>query len=456
MQSESDVNRPSWSALVVDDDPGIRQSLRLCLEADGGRVLGVGTAVAALDALDRTAYDVVLLDLWLGTAESGLAVVAEILARQPGIGIIVITAFATYESAITAMKRGAADYLPKPFAPDQVRVAVRRLLDGRRVANRVVELEERIAGRDAGATFESRSAVYRSFLETARRAAASEAVLLLRGESGTGKNVFAQWLHARGPRSGGAFVTVNCPTLARDLVCSTLFGHRKGAVENAVSDMPGKVQEAEGGTLLLDEVAELNSEAQTRLLRFLNDQTYERIGETHERRADVRIIAVTSKVLGELVDAGRFRDDLFFRLNVLPLHIPLLRDRREDILPLAHHFLTFFERRQARSGLSFSDAATDALRNHAWPGNLRELRNTIERAVILTTAAILEPRDLGFVEAEGRCNDLQVGSLVSIDDLEREHIARVMSRTPTLEAAARVLGIDATTLGRKRKRYGLA
>lgn len=456
MQSESESSLQPWSALVVDDDVGIRQSLRLCLEAAGGRVLGVGTAVAALDALDRTAYDVVLLDLWLGTAQSGLALVPEILGRQSGIGIIVITAFATFESAVEAMKHGAADYLPKPFTPDQVRLAVQRVLKNRRLAYRVAELEQHLAGVDVGASFVSCSPTFRSFLETARRAAASNAHVLLRGESGTGKNVCAQWIRAHSSRRERPFVTVNCPTLSSDLMSSALFGHTRGAFTGAIADMPGKVQEAEGGTLFLDEVADLTADAQARLLRFLNDQTYERLGDPHERRADVRIVAATNKPIEELVRSGQFREDLFFRLNVLPLVVPPLRERREDIPALATHFLRFFESRQGRVGLCFSSAAITVMGNHTWPGNLRELRNSIERAVILSPATILEPQDIGLSGAASCPSDVQVGALVSLDALEREHIARVISKAPTIDAAARILGIDATTLSRKRKRYGLS
>jgi NtrC-family two-component system response regulator AlgB len=250
-------------------------------------------------------------------------------------------------------------------------------------------------------------------------------------------------------------VTVNCPSLSSDLMSSGLFGHRKGAFTGAVADAPGKVQEAEGGTLFLDEVADLNADAQARLLRFLNDQTYERLGEPHERRADVRLIAATNRPLEELVRTGRFREDLFFRLNVLSLTVPPLRERAEDIPVLAEHVLRFFAGRQGRLGLCFSSQAAAAMSQHPWPGNLRELRNAIERAAILSPGAILEPVDLGLAHPGPGVGDVQVGAPVRLEELEREHIARVIATAPTLEAAARILGIDATTLSRKRKRYGL-
>jgi NtrC-family two-component system response regulator AlgB len=455
-EESQDMHRPrsqAWSALVVDDDPGIRQSVRLCLEAAGGHVLGVGTATAAIDAVERATYDVMLLDLWLG-ADSGLSVLPEVLSRQPGIGIIVITAFATFESAVEAMRRGAADYLPKPFTPDQVRLAVQRVLESRRLQRRVSELEEQLAGVEAGACFDTHSAAYRAFLETARRAAASNAIVLLCGESGTGKNVLAQWIRAQSPRRDLPFATVHCPSLSSDLMSSVLFGHKRGAFTGAIADTPGKVQEAEGGTLFLDEVGDLSADAQARLLRFLNDRTYERLGEAQDRHADVRLIAATNRSLDELVRAGVFREDLLFRLNVVSLTVPPLRERPEDVPILAQHYLEFFAGRQGRADMRFSPEAVAVMARHTWPGNLRELRNAVERAVILTPSAVLSPVDLGF-RLSRDATDIQVGSLVSLEEVEREHMASVIARMPTLDAAARVLGIDVTTLSRKRKRYGL-
>jgi NtrC-family two-component system response regulator AlgB len=458
----------AWSALIIDDDPGVRQSLRLCLESDNARVLGVGTSSGALDALERGRFDVVFLDLWL-QAESGLVVLPEILRRQPGVGVIVITAFATFESAVEAMKRGAVDYLPKPFTPEQVRTAARRVVTANVLKRQLTELKDRLDESEGESTFETRSPAYATFLQTAARAAASDAVVLLRGESGTGKTVFARWMRQHSRRGEGPFVTVHCPMLSSELMSSTLFGHRKGAFTGAVADAVGKVEEAEGGTLFLDEVADLSADAQARLLRFLNDRTYERVGEARERRADLRLLAATNRALEGEVRAGRFREDLFFRLNVITLLLPPLRERREDVLPLARHYLRFFGRRQGRHHLAFSPACEQIINASPWPGNLRQLRNAIERAVILTPAAVVEPADLGLTAPEdgdsgdwagdapkGVRGQIALGDEVSLEEIEREHLARVVSRAASFEAAARVLGIDVTTLQRKRKRYGLA
>jgi NtrC-family two-component system response regulator AlgB len=458
----------SWSALIVDDDPGVRQSVRLCLESDNARVLGVGTSAGALDALERSRFDVVFLDLWL-QSESGLTVLPEILRRQPGVGVIVITAFATFESAVEAMKVGAVDYLPKPFTPEQVRAAARRVVTANVLKRQLTELQDRLDETEGESTFETRSPAFAAFLQNAVRAAASDAVLLLRGESGTGKTLFARWIRKQSRRSEGPFVTVHCPMLSSELMSSALFGHKKGAFTGAVSDSVGKVEEAEGGTLFLDEVADLSADAQARLLRFLHDRTYERLGEARERRADVRLIAASNRSLEHEVSAGRFREDLFFRLNVITLTLPSLRDRREDLMPLAQHYLRFFEGRQGRSNLTFSPPCERAIGMYAWPGNLRELRNVVERAVILSPSSVVEPADVGLTSpVEGSAENgggrgvrvwrsaVVLGDDVSIEEIEREHIARVLGRAASLEAAARILGIDTTTLHRKRKRYGLA
>ncbi len=458
----------TWSALIIDDDPGVRQSLRLCLESDGARALGVGTASGALDALERSRFDVVFLDLWL-QAESGLAVLPEILRRQPGMGVIVITAHATFESAVEAMRTGAVDYLPKPFTPEQVRAAARRVVTAGVLQRQLTELRDRLDEAEGESTYETRSPAYAAFLQTAARAAASDAVVLLRGESGTGKTVFARWMRQQGRRAAGPFVTVHCPMLSSELMSSTLFGHRKGAFTGAVSDTIGKVEEAEGGTLFLDEVADLSADAQARLLRFLSDRTYERLGEAKDRRADVRLLAATNRSLEDEVRAGRFREDLFFRLNVITLTLPPLRERRDDLLPLARYYLDFSGRRQGRHNLTLSTRCEQALAAYDWPGNLRELRNAVERAVILSPANVVEAADLGLnCPAEGQAGGgstraghdfhaaVALGGDVSIEEIEREHIARVVARAPSFEGAARILGIDATTLQRKRKRYGLA
>jgi NtrC-family two-component system response regulator AlgB len=266
--------------------------------------------------------------------------------------------------------------------------------------------------------------------------------LLLQGESGTGKTVFARWICKQSRRADGPFVTVHCPMLSSELMSSTLFGHKKGAFTGAVADSVGKVKEAEAGTLFLDEVADLSADAQARLLRFLHDRTYERLGEAKERKADVRLIAATNRSLEDEVSASRFREDLFFRLNVITLTLPPLRDRRDDLMPLAQHYLQFFESRQGRNNLAFSAPCEAVIASYPWPGNLRQLRNAVERAVILSPASVIEPTDLGLVGAAGEAGlvaatraKIALGDDISLEELECEHIAQVVARAASSRCA---------------------
>jgi NtrC-family two-component system response regulator AlgB len=293
----------------------------------------------------------------------------------------------------------------------------------------------------------------RAVLDMIARAAPSDAPVFLRGENGTGKGVLARWLHAQSPRRGHPFVVVNRPTLSEELLTSELFGHAKGAFTGAVRDQPGRVEAAEGGTLFLDEIGELSLGLQAMLLRFLQEKQFERIGENRTRSADVRIIAATNRDLEADVRAGRFREDLLYRLNVLEMPVPPLRERPEDLLRLARRFIAFHARLARRPVPELSPAAEQALLAYAWPGNVRELRNAIERAVILWPARIIEP--WAFPERIAALPVLapRLGGDFTVEQVEREHILRVVSRAPTLEEAARTLGIESLTLWRKRKRY---
>jgi NtrC-family two-component system response regulator AlgB len=265
--------------------------------------------------------------------------------------------------------------------------------------------------------------------------------------------VLARVLHARSARSARPFVVVNCPTLSDELLASELFGHARGAFTGAVRDQPGKVEAADGGTLFLDEIGEISGGLQAKLLRFLQDKQFERVGETATRTADVRILAATNRDLEADIQSGRFREDLLYRLNVIEMRLPPLRERREDIVPLAERFLGFFARSARRPLPELSPAAREALVAYPWPGNVRELRNAIERALILWPAAVIEPAAFPERIAAQAPSSVQLGCEFTLEEIEREHILRVLSHSPTLEDAARVLGIDSSTLWRKRKKY---
>jgi NtrC-family two-component system response regulator AlgB len=293
----------------------------------------------------------------------------------------------------------------------------------------------------------------RGALELAPRAAASDAPILLRGENGTGKSMLARLIHARSKRTGRPYITVSCPTLSEELLASELFGHAIGAFTGAVRDQAGRVEAAEGGTLLLDEIGEISPALQAKLLRFVQDREFERVGETRTRHADVRVLAATNRDLDADVQAGRFREDLLFRLNVIEICVPPLRERADDILPMARRFLAFFARAANRPAPALAPAAEQALVAYRWPGNIRELRNAMERAVILFPERTLGREALPERIAAHVSAVPRLGGDFTLDQIEREHIERVAARAATLEDAAKLLGIDASTLYRKRKKY---
>jgi len=440
--------------LVIDDDKNIRVTLGVCLEGMGCEVRSVAGAEAALAAASERPFDLAFLDLRLGTA-SGLDLLPRLLAESPSLAIVLVTAYATVDTAVEAVRRGAADYLPKPFTPEQIRLIVDKVAAQRGERRRLDALEQELRESVPEIDVETDAPAMRAALETIALAARSEAPVLLRGESGTGKGVLARALHAQSPRRNGPFVAVNCPTLSDDLLTSELFGHARGAFTGAVRDQPGRVEAAEGGTLFLDEIAEIAPSLQSKLLRFLQEKSFERIGETRTRRADVRIVAATNRDLRADVASGRFREDLYYRLAVVEVQVPALRERPEDVLRLARRFLTFFSRAAGRSEQVLSEAAEHALAAYAWPGNVRELRNAMERCAILWPAEIVEPQALPESIAAAEPLGPRLGGDVTLEALGREHIRRVRARASTLEEAARILGIDDSTLWRKRKRYAL-
>lgn len=445
---------PRLRALIVDDDRNIRGTLAVCLEGLGCEVAQAASADAAIAALAERSCDLAFVDLRLGS-ESGLDLLPRFLAANPSLAVVVVTAYASVGTAVEALRRGAADYLPKPFTPDQIRVVVARIEEARRVQRRLSELEHDLREGVPEIDLGTDSPALRSVLATVARAAASDAPVLLRGESGTGKGVLARALHGSSARAGGPFVVVNCPTLSEELLASELFGHARGAFTGAVRDQAGRVEAAFGGTLFLDEIAEVSPALQAKLLRFLQDREFERVGETRTRRADVRIVAATNRDVAADVAAGRFREDLYWRLAVVEIRVPALRERPEDVLRLARRFLAFFDRAAGRRPQTLSPAAEQALVAHGWPGNVRELRNAMERCAILWPADVVDPEGLPERIAGVGAPVPRAGGDCTLEALEREHVLRVLARAPTLEEAARVLGIDESTLWRKRKRYGV-
>jgi NtrC-family two-component system response regulator AlgB len=450
--------------LVIDDDASLRHTLRTSLEVLGHTAAEARDGSQALELLGHRPFEIALLDLRLAQ-EQGLDLLPRLLTLAPGLQVVVVTAYATIETAVEAMRRGAEDYLPKPFTPDQLRVALDRISRMRRLQSQLDELEEQVRSIVPEVDLETNEPKMRDALDVAFKTAASEATILLRGESGTGKGVLTRAIHARSQRASGPFVTVACPSLSAELLESELFGHVQGAFTGAVRDTLGKVTVAEGGTLFLDEIGDLPLALQPKLLRLLQERCYERVGETQTRVGDVRVIAATNRNLEAEMTAGRFREDLFYRLNVIEVTLPPLRERRADILPLAEHLLCFFARQTGKPLWGFAETVREALLGYPWPGNIRELRNAIERVAILAPGPLIAlehlPSQIGnpIQASQGAADGARcvpaTNEPVTLDEMEADHIRRILSSTATIEEAAATLGIDPSTLYRKRKKYGI-
>jgi two-component system, NtrC family, response regulator AlgB len=435
--------------LVVDDERNIRRTMAMALESMEHDVVCVASGAEAFRELKSAAFDVVFLDLKLHQ-ENGLDLLEEILRLAPQAAVVIVTAFASIETAVEAMRRGAFDYLPKPCTPDQVRQLLDRIERTKRLENRVVGLESQLSSESPEVDLTTDSSAMHAVIDMAFKAANSDATVLILGESGTGKSVLARGMHARSPRKAGAFVTVSCPSLSRELLESELFGHVRGAFTGALTDTQGKVAAADGGTLLLDEIGDLPLEIQSKLLRLLQEREYERVGEAKQRKANVRVISATNRDLAVAVREGRFREDLYYRLNVISLRLPPLRDRLQDLERMAKRHLDFFAHRAGKRFSGFSSGAMEAMRSYNWPGNLRELRNLIERAVILGSGNEIGVSDLAEI-VQVR-SELRVGGSVTLEELENEHMRRVIANSRTIDEAAAVLGVDPATLYRRKKK----
>lgn len=440
--------------LIVDDELGIRKTSRLAVETMGHEVVEAPSGARALKALEETPFDVCFLDVKLG-ADDGLDVLARLLQASPTLAVVMFTAFANIATAVEAMRRGAFDFIPKPFTPDQIRAVLAKVEKTRSLESKVRQLESQIADEAPAVDLGSAEPAMQRALQIAFRAAETPATVLVLGPSGTGKSVLAREVHKRSAQREAAFVTINCPSLSKELLESELFGHVKGSFTGAVADTQGKVAAADGGTLFLDEIGEMPLSIQPKLLRLLQEREYERVGETRPRKSNVRVIAATNRNLADEVKAGRFREDLFYRLNVIAVTLPGLRDRPGDLSRLADSYLAFFSARIGKRVRTFSPAVTMAFARYTWPGNLRELRNVIERAVILATGETIELVDLPEEFHDQASPTVAMGAHVTIEAVEGEHIRRILAGTRTLDDAARTLGIDPATLYRKRQKLGL-
>ena len=439
--------------LVVDDEANIRKTMNICLESYGNQVTAVSNIHDAEAEARRQVFDLAFVDLRLGT-DDGMDLIPILLNVSPWLKIVVITAYASIDTAVEAMRRGATDYLEKPFKPEQLLLVAARVADMRRMEQRIAILQEDIERSNPAGFFSSCHPEMQRTIEIARQVAATEAVVMLLGPSGTGKTVLARAIHGWSKRAGKPLGVISCPSLSSQLLESELFGHVKGAFTGAVRDNPGRIAACEKGTIFLDEIGAIPLSIQPKLLRFIQEREYERVGDHQTRRADVRIISATNENLEQAVKEGRFREDLYYRLNVIQIKIPPLCERPDDIEAIAGNMLAFFGAQNHKRFAGFSAEAVAALKNYGWPGNIRELRNVIERAAILCQGEYIGTEHLP--EAMAPRNEMtELGAMVSLDKIEEAHIRRVIAATKSLQEAADILGIDQATLWRKRKQYGI-
>ncbi|MGQ9921292.1 MAG: sigma-54-dependent transcriptional regulator [Desulfobacca sp.] len=427
-------------ALVIDDDKAMLDACQQILTRLGFRVDLAATGQQGLEQMAREAYDLVLLDLVMPD-QNGVEVLKRLKTAHPQAQVIIITGYGTIAAAVETIKLGAFDFLPKPFTPDELRQVVKRALEKPEAAPEG-DREEIVSASEAMSRI----------LAMVERVAPSDSTVLITGESGTGKGLIAQKIHALSNRRHEPFITVDCGTLVETLFESELFGHVKGAFTGANANKIGKFELAHGGTLFFDEISNISLEVQAKLLRAVQERKISRVGSHRVISVDVRLIAATNRDLAQALREGSFREDLYYRLNVVSIHIPPLRQRKEDIPPLAAHFLAKFNTRLKKAVQGFTPEAMDMMMNYHWPGNVRELENMVERLVVFSVGPYLEVADLAFsgVDFVAASN----GDAVSLRDMERDHILRVLQQCQGRRSeTARLLGIDRKTLREKLKRY---
>jgi two-component system response regulator HydG len=443
--------------VVVDDDPTQRLVISRLLEREGYRVVAFGDGRAALDGLTQLLPDCLCLDMVM-PGLGGLEVLARIRGRNLALPVIVLTADTAIESVVDAMRLGAYDYLAKPIDSTRLATAIRNAVERHGMERRLQRLERVVAGTPIPGIVGA-SARMRDLFADIDRAASSDITVLVQGESGTGKELVARAIHEGSGRRAGPFQAINCAAVPEQLMESELFGHEAGAFTGAASRRRGVLEHAEGGTLLLDEIGELPLPLQAKLLRALQERRFRRVGGADEVASDFRLLAATNRNLAEEVKAGRFREDLFFRVAVFDIEVPPLRERRDDIPPLARHFAQELAAAAARPPAELSPEACDALVRYDWPGNVRELRNTIERALVVCDGPMLRRRDLPprIQEAAGGGGEavaapFDPGPSLELAEIERCAIAEALRRTgDNHAAAAKLLGIGRATLYRKLK-----
>jgi two-component system response regulator HydG len=442
--------------LVIDDDESMRDSCRQALARKAGRVEVAGDGLTGLEILEKEAFDLVILDLKM-PGLSGMEVLNRIKQEYPEVVVIVITGYATVESAVEAMKQGAYDFLPKPFTPDSLRAIVERALNKRELVLENILLRSELEASVGSDVIIGQSEPMRNIEEVLRKVSPTDTTVLICGQSGTGKELVARAIHRHSSRKDKPFVVVDCGSLVENLFESELFGHVKGSFTGATATKYGRLELANGGTVFFDEIGNISMNVQTKLLRVLQEREITKVGSSQVIKVDVRVIAATNEDLQKAVQAGTFRDDLFYRLSVVPITLPPLRERRDDIPSLANYFLKKYNQKRKKNIHAISTKAMKALVEYDWPGNVRELENAIERAVVLTENDTIEPSDLLYYGLNALMTpEPDKERPRRLADVEKEHITRTLKMFGGHKGkTAEWLGIDRKTLRSKLKRYAI-
>jgi two-component system nitrogen regulation response regulator NtrX len=447
------------SILIVDDEPGVRSALTGVLKDEGYEVDAVDSGEACLERLGRQMYDVVVLDIWLPGMD-GLATLARMRERQIETQVVIISGHGNIESAVRAIKMGAFDFVEKPLSLEKTVLVVRNALRQRRLEAENQALRAKV---DAQHTLVGESYAIEQLREQIAMAAPTNGRVLIMGENGTGKELVARNIHGMSRRRTAPFVEVNCAAIPEELIESELFGHVRGAFTGAVADRRGKFEAAHGGTIFLDEIGDMSLKTQAKVLRVLQEQVMEAVGGSTRIRVDARVLAATNKDLPSEIRAGRFREDLYFRLNVIPIFVPPLRERQEDIPLLADHFMALMAREYGRRPKTFARDAVTVLQQYAWPGNVRELRNVVERLMIMVPGERITSRDLSFLEpgAVPAPDPSRPAPLTALhdarDQFERDYIVRALAQQHgNISRTAEVLGVERSNLYRKMRAFGIA
>ncbi|MCG3118970.1 MAG: Transcriptional regulatory protein ZraR [bacterium] len=446
-----------WEILVVDDEEVMRESLAAWLREDG---YVVDTAASGREALDKTRekdYAIYFIDLKMPGGIDGIETMMEIRKLHAEAAIVIITAYATVDTAITAMKEGAQEYIVKPCNPSEISLLVSRIIKIKNLQRENVILRQKLTRQYSFQDIISKNAKMHEIFQLIQEIASLRSTVLIQGESGTGKELIARAIHFSGERADKPFIGVSCAALAETLLESELFGHEKGAFTGAVSQKKGKFELADGGTIFLDEIGDIAAKLQLDLLRVLQERCFYRVGGSEELHVDVRVIAATNVDLQDAVQAGKFRDDLYYRLNVINIRIPALRERREDIPLLARHFIERLSHELGKEVGDITESALKLLLDYDWPGNVRELENAVERAIVTCRTGVLAEDDFAFLNH----NKLErrgwaVPTSMTLEEVEKEVIAATLQRTQgNIKEAATILGIDRSTLYEKIKKYNI-